>query len=82
MRGGVGIVGTRKTYLITDHWEVSDEQVLKMTGKSIAHWTEVLHRFDAESKRSNDVVAHLKNEHHVPGNWARTLTTGYLERQG
>lgn len=66
----------------SDHWEVSDEQVVKMTGKSIAHWTEVLNLFGAEKKRSNDVVAHLKNEHQVSGNWARTLATGYLERQG
>lgn len=73
----------RKTNILNaDHWEVSDEQVVEMTGKSLAHWTEVLNRFDAEKKRSNDVVAHLKNEHRVPGNWARTLTTGYLQRQG
>ena len=65
-----------------DHWEVSDEQVVEMTGKSLAHWTEVLNLFDAENKRSNDVVAHLKNEHQVPVSWARTLTTGYLQRQG
>jgi hypothetical protein len=70
------------TQLTADHWEVSDEQVVEMTGKSLAHWTEVLNQFDAEKKRSNDVVAHLKNQHRVPGNWARTLTTGYLERQG
>ncbi len=53
-----------------------------MTGQSIAHWTEVLNQFDAEKKRANDVVAHLKNQHRVPGNWARTLATGYLQRQG
>jgi hypothetical protein len=67
--------------LTTDQWDVNDDQIVKMAGKSIAHWTEVLNRFDAESKRSNDVVAHLKKEHQVPGNWARTLTTGYLQRQ-
>ena len=68
--------------LHADHWDVSNEQVVEMTGQSIAHWTEVLNRFDAEKKRANDVVAHLKNEHRVPGNWARTLATGYLDRQG
>ena len=52
-----------------------------MTGKSLAHWTEVLNQFDAEKKRPNDVVAHLKNEHSVAGNWARTLTTGYQQRR-
>ena len=65
----------------SDRWEVSDEEVVEMTGKSLAHWTEVLNQFDAEKKRSNDIVAHLKNEHQVPVNWARTLTTGYLQRQ-
>ena len=67
--------------MIADHWDVSDEQVVKMTGKTLAHWTEVLNQFAAETKKSNDVVAHLKNEHQVPGIWARTLTTGYLQRQ-
>lgn len=66
--------------MTSDHWDISDEQVVKMTGKSLAHWTEILNLFDAENKRSNDVVAHLKNEHQVPVLWARTLTTGYLER--
>ena len=68
--------------MTADHWEVSNEQVVKMTGKSLAHWTEVLNQFDAEKKRPNDVVAHLKNEHSVAGNWARTLTTGYQQRRG
>ena len=71
-----------KHILHADHWEVSNEQVVEMTGQSIAHWTEVLNLFDAEKKRANDVVAHLKNQHRVPGNWARTLATGYLQRQG
>jgi hypothetical protein len=81
--GGTLEKGSHKedTILNADHWEVSDEQVMEMTGKSIAHWTEVLNQFDAGKKRSNDVVAHLKNKHRVSGNWARTLTTGYLERQ-
>ena len=52
-----------------------------MTGKTLAHWTVVLNEFDAETKKSNDVVAHLKNAHQVSGIWARTLTTGYLQRQ-
>ena len=71
-----------KTILHADQWDVSNEQVVEMTGQSIAHWTEVLNLFEAEKKRANDVVAHLKNQHRVPGNWARTLATGYLSRQG
>jgi hypothetical protein len=80
---GIEKVRKKENHILhADHWEVSDEQVVKMTGNSLAHWTEVLNQFDAEKRRSNDVVAHLKNEHRVPGNWARMLTDGYLQRQG
>lgn len=65
----------------TDYWNVSDEQVIEKTGKPLAHWDKVLKQFDAANKKSNDVVAHLQNEHAVPRYWARTLTTGYLKKQ-
>jgi len=65
----------------SDYWDVSDEQVLEKTGKSLVHWTKVLDQFDAAKKKSNDVVAHLQNDHHVPRYWARTLTTRYLKQQ-
>jgi hypothetical protein len=81
LRGKFETSRKKGKHLTADHWEVSDEQVVEMTGKSLAHWTEVLGQFDADKKRSNDVVAHLKNEHRVPGNWARTLATGYLQRR-
>jgi hypothetical protein len=44
---------------------------------------QVLDKFKAGEKKSNDVIAHLQNEHNVPRYWARTLTTRYLkEKQG
>ena len=58
-----------------------DAQVVEKTGKTLAHWTKVLDRFGAEKKRSNDVVAHLQDEHDVPRYWARTLTTWHLKQQ-
>ncbi|HUK89151.1 MAG TPA: DUF4287 domain-containing protein [Blastocatellia bacterium] len=65
-----------------DYWNVSDEQVIEKTGKSLAHWMKVLDGFDASTKKSNDVVAHLQTKHGVPRYWARTLTTRYLKTVG
>jgi len=39
----------------------------------------ILDKFGAAKKKSNDVVAHLQNDHSVPRYWARTLTTRYLK---
>lgn len=63
-----------------DYWDVDDEQVIEKTGHPLAHWGKVLDRFQARAKKSNEVVAHLVNEHGVPRYWARTLTTHYLKR--
>ena len=65
----------------SDYWNVTDEQVIEKTGKPLAHWTEVLDGFGASTKKSNDVVAFLQNDHGVPRYWARTLTTHYLKRE-
>ena len=65
----------------SDYWDVQDGQVIEKTGKPIAHWIKVLDRFAAADKKSNDVVAHLQNEHNVPRYWARTLTTLYLKQK-
>jgi hypothetical protein len=64
-----------------DYWDVADEQVLEKTGKPLAHWRAVLDSFAACGKKSNDVVAHLQQDHGVPRYWARTLTTWYLKQQ-
>ena len=63
----------------TDYWNVEDTQVVEKTGKPLAHWTRVLDAFGAATKKSNDSVAHLQQEHGVPRYWARTLTTRYLK---
>ena len=65
-----------------DYWNVTDEQVIEKTGKPLDHWTGVLDRFGAASKKSNEVVAHLQNDHGVPRYWARALTRRYLKQQG
>lgn len=65
----------------SNYWDVSDEQVIEKTGKPLTHWMKVLKKFAAETKKSNDAVAHLQKEHNVPRYWARTLTTRYLKEQ-
>ncbi|MBS7786671.1 DUF4287 domain-containing protein [Flavobacterium sp. CYK-55] len=62
-----------------EYWDVSDEQVIEKTGKPIADWLQILDKFKAAEKKSNDVVAYLQTEFEVPRYWARTLTTLYLK---
>jgi hypothetical protein len=56
--------------------------VFDKTGKPLAHWRRILDQFGAASRKSNEVVAFLQEEHSVPRYWARTLTTNYLKRAG
>jgi hypothetical protein len=64
-----------------DYWNVSDDQVLEKTGKSITEWVRILSSFKAGEKKSKVVVAHLQQQYQVPRYWARTLTTIYLKLQ-
>ncbi len=50
--------------------------VIEKTSNPIAHWTKLLDALGALQKKSNDVVAYLQTEHHVPRYW---LPTGYLK---
>jgi hypothetical protein len=65
----------------TEYWDVTDEQVIEKTGKSLDHWMQVLGRLDAGAKPSSEVVAYLQVKHGVPRYWARTLTTRYLKQR-
>jgi hypothetical protein len=65
-----------------DYWDVTDEQVVEKTGKTLAQWRAILDRFGAATKGSSEVVAFLVEEHGVPRYWARTLTTNHAKRAG
>jgi hypothetical protein len=65
-----------------EYWDVSDEQVVEKTGKTISEWLDILDGFKAAEKKSNDVVAFLQKDYQVPRYWARTLTTLYLKKRG
>jgi uncharacterized protein DUF4287 len=65
----------------SDYWNVTDEQVIDKTGKSLAEWQKILDRFSAAQKKStDDMVNFLQTEHNVPRYWARTLTTRYQKQ--
>ena len=63
----------------SDYWNVDDAQVIEKTGKPLSHWEKVLTKFGAATRKSNESVAHLQNDHGVPRYWARTLTTRFLK---
>jgi len=63
----------------SDYWNVEDQQVMEKTGKNLAAWKQILDKFGAAGKKSNDIIAHLQSEYSVPRYWARTLTTNYLK---
>ncbi|RAR75553.1 DUF4287 domain-containing protein [Flavobacterium aciduliphilum] len=63
-----------------EYWDVSNEQVVAKTGKTIEEWVEILSQYQAHNKKSNEVVAYLQSEFEVPRYWARTLTTRYLKQ--
>ncbi|MFL5298659.1 MAG: DUF4287 domain-containing protein [Phenylobacterium sp.] len=65
-----------------DYWDVTDAQLVEKTGHPLAHWTGLLDGFSAATRKSNDVVAFLQNDHQVPRYWARTLSTRYLKDNG
>ena len=64
-----------------DYWNVSEEQVIEKTAKSLSEWNTILQDFDSLNKKSNDVVNYLQTEFDVPRYWARTLTTRFIKEQ-
>jgi hypothetical protein len=64
-----------------EYWDVTDEQVVEKTGQSIPEWLDILDKFKASEKKSNEVVSYLQNNYDVARYWARTLTTLYLKKK-
>ena len=62
-----------------DYWDVTDAQLVEKTGHPLAYWAKLLDGFGAATRKSNDTVAFLQDDHGVPRYWARTLTTRYLK---
>ena len=64
-----------------EYWDVTNEQVVQKTGKNISEWLDILDKFKASEKKSNEIVSHLQNSYEVPRYRARTLTTLYLKKK-
>lgn len=61
-------------------WDVTDERVIKKTGRKISEWIKILDEFQASKKRLNDGVMHLHQEYGVLMYRAKALTTYYLNQ--
>lgn len=64
-----------------NYWSEMDAHVIKKTGKNLSEWIKILDKFKAAEKKSNEVVAYLRQEHRVLGYRAKALTTFYLRKK-
>ena len=53
----------------------------KKQEKVLPEWLDILDKFKASEKKSNEVVSYLQNNYDVARYWARTLTTLYLKKK-
>ncbi len=65
-----------------DYWNITDEQVIEKTEKTISEWMKIFDAFKAGEKKPNDVIAYLQENYSLPRYWARTLTAYYLKKIG
>jgi hypothetical protein len=61
---------------------LSDAKSLEKTGHDLAHWFDVLDRFDAVTKGHTRAADHLYSEHGVPGWYCQGITVAYERARG
>jgi hypothetical protein len=61
---------------------VSDETVVRRTGRAWAQWLAVLDEWGAQQRSHGEIARHLSEAHGVPGWWAQTVTVGYERARG
>lgn len=61
---------------------ISDEAILRGTGKPFAHWCRVLDRFDVRGNGHKAAARHLKERHIASAWWAQMLTIAYEHERG
>jgi hypothetical protein len=71
--------GERGAPMKADYWNVTDEQVIEKTGKTLAHWKKGPQGIWRSGQEARGSVEHLQSAHGVPRYWARTLTTGFMK---
>lgn len=67
---------------VTDDLGVSDEAVLRGSGKSWKQWLRLLDEWAAASRMHREIARHVHDEHGVDGWWAQTVTVGYERARG
>lgn len=61
---------------------ISDEAVLKKTGRRWGEWIELLDKAGAASMAHKDIARYLHQEHQVPDWWSQMVTVGYEQARG
>lgn len=61
---------------------LSDAKSIEKTGRGLAHWFDVLDRFDAVSKGHTAAARYLYDEHNVPGWYCQGITVAYERARG
>ena len=61
---------------------LSDAKAIEKTGHGLAHWFDLLDRFDAVSKGHTASARYLYDEHNVPGWYCQGITVAYERARG
>jgi hypothetical protein len=61
---------------------VSDEAVIRRTGKATGEWFALLDAWGATARTHGEIARHLQEEHGVPGWWAQSVTVLYERARG
>jgi Domain of unknown function (DUF4287) len=61
---------------------VSDEAMVRATGKPIAEWLEILDAWGGTEHKHPEIARWLVAEHGIPGWWAQGVTVGYERARG
>jgi hypothetical protein len=77
----VRVKAARQRLAATDD-RPADDKVAAATGKRWEAWFSVLDRWGARQRKHGETVAHLMQEHDVPGWWAQSITVWYERARG
>jgi len=61
---------------------VSDEAMVRGTGKPLAEWLQLLDAWGADQRKHTEIARWIVGEHGVPGWWAQNVTVAYERARG
>ena len=71
-----------RTRLAVSDDRVSDEAILKSTGKTWDEWFPILDAWGAREKTHTEIARYVSEEHGVPGWWSQSVTVAYEQARG